>query len=345
MSFVIVSIDSIELIKNISPHIISTGDLFAITLTKLPFVLQETFVFVIFFAAVHTFFFLAKHNEYTALRAGGVSVWQFLVPPIIFGFFISVLLIMVMNPISTALLNYSEKLERKIKGRELLNSISLLGGEVWLFDKDQNSNESYIINAARLRAEKTDTRLSNPNFIFLSQDYKFIRILNASQAVLENGNWILKDYTEYTPTDAPRSHAGKVFTIKNNLDLINLQNNFKDPRGISIWNLPYFIGTLKATGYPIHKYYSYFYKLLIKPILVPSIIFFAAAFALKSSRHYKVGALIAGGLMIFIALYCLTELLLNVAFDTKIAQILNVVLIALTLNIGGGLFVYYFEHK
>jgi lipopolysaccharide export system permease protein len=345
MFFVIVSIDSIELIRDSGSHVITVGNLLAITLTKLPFILQETFVFVVFFAAVHTFFFLAKNNEYTALRSGGVSIWQFLAPFTIVGVAISILLITVINPFSTVLLNYSEQLKMTIRGKDMVNSVSLLGGEVWLFDKDRTSNESYIINAANLKAEKGDTELSNPNFIFLDKDYKFIRIINTPKAVLKDDNWVLEGYTEYVPKETPKLHEGEQYTIKNNLDLVNLQTNFKSARYISIWDLPYFISVLKATGYPTHKYYSYLYKLLVKPFLVPSIIFFAAAFALKSSRHHKVGVLIASGFLAFIFLYCLTELSLSISFNSKAMQMLNVIFIALALNIGGGMSVYYFESK
>jgi len=345
MFFVIISIDSIELVKDSAHHILTIKSLLAITLTKLPFIVQETFVFVIFFSAVHTFFFLAKNNEYTALRSGGVSIWQFLVPSVIIGLAMSILLITVLNPFSTVLLNYSEHLKMKVRGQREVHSVSLLRGEVWLFDKDQTSDESYIINATGLKAKKGDTELVNPNFIFLNRDYKFIRILNTPKAVLKDGNWILESYTEYVPKEAPKKNIRKTYSIKNNLDLVNLQTNFKSARYISIWELPYFISVLEATGYPTHKYYSYLYKLLVKPFLVPSIIFFAAAFELKSSRHHKVGALIASGLLVFIFLYCLTELSLSISFDSNVMQMLNVMLIALALNIGGVVFVHCFENK
>jgi lipopolysaccharide export system permease protein len=344
MFFVIISVDLIELIKT-SYGIIPVGSLIAITITKLPFIVQETFVFVIFFAAVHTFFFLAKHHEYTALRASGVSVWQFLVPPVLIGVSISVLLITVFNPFSTVLLNYSEQLKTKLKGQSHASSVALLGGEVWLFDKDDDKNESYIINAAKLKADKTGTELTNPNFIFLDQDYRFVRIINTPIAVLENGSWHFQGYTEYIPKESPKLHEGKPYTIKNNLDLVNLQSNFKNPRFISIWDLPYFISVLETTGYPTHKYYSYLYKLLAKPFLVPSIIFFAAAFSLRSSRHNKVGVLIACGLLTFVLLYCLTELSFSVIFDSNAMQLLNIVFITIALNVAGGLCVNYFENR
>jgi lipopolysaccharide export LptBFGC system permease protein LptF len=243
------------------------------------------------------------------------------------------------------LLNYSENLKTKLQGKSPVNSVSLLGGEVWLFDKDDTSNESYIINAAKMHAEKSGTELTNPNFIFIDKDYKFLRIINTQKAVLEDGNWVFKGYTEYIPKEYPRIHTDKEYVIKNNLDLVNLQSNFKNPRYISIWDLPYSIRVLETTGYPTHKYYAYLYKLLIKPFLVPSIIFFAASFALKSSRHNKVGVLIAIGLLIFIFLYCLTELSLSLSFDSKVIQMLSVIFIALSLNVAGALCVNYFENK
>ncbi|NRA73586.1 MAG: LptF/LptG family permease [Rickettsiales bacterium] len=345
MFFVIISIDSIELIKESAPHVITLKDLLTITITKLPFIVQETFIFVIFFSTIHTFFFLSKHNEYTALRTGGISIWQFLYPPMIIGILISILLITVLNPFSTVLLNYSEQLKARIKGERLNKSISLLGGEVWLFDKNQINNENYIINASSLQLANNKAKLTNPNFIFLDKNYKFLRILNARTAILNKNKWLLTDYTEYIPKKTPKLYTGETYIISNNLDLINLQNNFKSPRGISVWDLPYFITVLKATGYPTHKYYSYFYKLLIKPFLIPSIICFAASFTLKPSRHYNVGVLIAIGALTFIFLYCLTELALSVAFDNKILQIFNVIAITLALNIGGVMTVRYFENK
>jgi lipopolysaccharide export system permease protein len=339
----IIAIDSMELIKKSGTHVISLDTLIAITCTKLPFIIQEVFVFLIFFASISTFFFIAKHGEYVALRSVGVSVWRFLFPIMAVSVVISIVLVTLVNPISAALLNYSTHLEKKISGKDNTNYISILGREVWLLVQDKKKNENYIISASKLKTEG-NTTLTNPKFIFFNNEYALTKVLQADTAIMEGENWVLSNYNEYLPYQTPKRRSS-LYRIKNSLDVDALQKNFKDPRGVSIWQLPALIKALESTGYPTSKYYAHLYKLLIKPLLMPAVIFFTAAFMLKYGRLHRTSILLTSCVIIFIALYCATELALNVQFQNKLLQALNFLFVAIVLNLAGILLIKFSERR
>lgn len=327
----ILVIDSMELIKRMGGrNVLSVYDLLAITSTRLPSIFQEVFVFIVFFSAICTFFIVNKNGEYVAIKSLGISAMQFLLPILCSCVAMAIILITVLNPISASLLNYSELLTKKVTGKDTVNYISILGGEVWLVD-DKDKLESYIINASQLKTKGDSAELVNPKFMFFDKNYAFIKIIQADNAVLDGKNWVLKHHTAYLPKEIPQTKSDP-YRISNHLDIVTLQNNFKDPSCISIWHLPSFISALESTSYPTGKYYVHLYKLLIKPLIIPSVIFLAAAFMLKHIRLYRTGTLLVICLSAFVILYCIVEMLLNIQYQSKILQFLNFVFIVIALN-------------
>jgi Predicted permeases len=103
---VIAMIDTLELFRRASTNT-QTPVLQAVismALLKLPTLIERTIPFSALLGAMFAFWRLNRHHEYVVARAAGVSIWQFLAPPIAIAILVGVFKITVFNPFSSAML-------------------------------------------------------------------------------------------------------------------------------------------------------------------------------------------------------------------------------------------------
>ena len=82
---------------------ITLGLVLYMSLLKLPFLAQTTLPFMTLFAAMLTFWRLARANEAVVARAAGISAWQFILPAFLITAFLGVVAVTIINPMSAAI--------------------------------------------------------------------------------------------------------------------------------------------------------------------------------------------------------------------------------------------------
>ena len=232
-------------------------------LLKIPFILQESFALVILIASIYLFFKLSKENEYTALKSSGVSTAQFLAPILITLGLLSIILLTTINPIATKGLLSHDKLENKLSNPKSKITAVFESG-FWLIDPHQEEGYRLVINAQKIKFHKY-AELDKPSILYIDNNFKLIKIIDAAYASLNDGHWNLRNATEIIPRQAPKTFA--ILQIPTDLQAHELKNNFTKPQKISIWELPYFIQLLKSTGNQADAYVAHFNKLLLKPFI------------------------------------------------------------------------------
>ncbi|MEK9725319.1 MAG: LptF/LptG family permease, partial [Rhodospirillaceae bacterium] len=81
--FLVLLFDTVELLRRAaSKPNIDFGMVIEMALLKLPYMCQEIFPFAVLFGCMACFWRLTRSNEMVVTRGAGVSVWQFLLPPI-----------------------------------------------------------------------------------------------------------------------------------------------------------------------------------------------------------------------------------------------------------------------
>jgi lipopolysaccharide export system permease protein len=325
-------IDLIEIIRRTSTHNPTTLQIISHTALQIPFVIQETFIFVIFAASIYTFLRMSKNNEYTIIKSSGVSIWQFLSPFILVTIVSSIFVLTVINPISAHFLIKQQRVLDNILSGTTRNPSAIFESGFWLIDDLPFVEKSLIINVNTIIIDKNQTSLLKASVIEVDRNFQLIRTLEAQEMILKDGYWNLKNVTEYIAKKPKTYHD--LIEIPTKITNSKLESNFKRPDLVSIWELPYFMHTLKATGHSAKSYIVYFYKLFTKPFLATSLLFIAASFTLHPIRLAKLSRAITLCVISGFIMYLSVEITYSLGADYMTSLMSMLALIFIMLSIG-----------
>jgi lipopolysaccharide export system permease protein len=289
------------------------------SLLKVPFVVQESFALVILISSIYLFFKLSKTNEYTALKSSGISTAQFLAPILTTLGILSIILLTTINPIATRSLLRQDKVESKLINPE--NRITaVFESGVWLIDPHPEEGYKLVINTEKIKFHKY-AELDKTSILYIGNDFKLIKIIDAAYASLNDGHWNLHNATEIVPRQEAKTFA--VLQIPTTLQPHELRNNFITPHKTSIWDLPYLIHLLQNTGNQADAYIAHFNKLLLKPFIAMLFVCCAAMFLLRPQRHSKSFDLALKSLILGFSIHITIEFLYVVGSSVNIPAYLT----------------------
>ena len=300
-------IDLIEIIRRASNKKVSLLQIFGHTALQIPFVIQETFIFTIFVASIYVFLQMSKSNEYTVIKASGFSIWQFLAPFLITSAVLAIFVLTVVNPISSIMLLKQQQLLDKVLSGNTKNATAVFDSGLWLIDDNPQTRTKLIINSRSVRIDKHQTTLRTASIVEVDEMFGLKKTFESESVILKDGHWELENATEHIAKEPTKTHS--IYTIPTTLTRAELESNFRRPDLISVWELPHFMTTLKATGHSAKSYVIYFYKLLVKPFVALSLLCIAASFTLRPFRNIKLSKSIAICGLIGFAIYLSMDLI------------------------------------
>jgi lipopolysaccharide export system permease protein len=322
-------------LKNVNPMVLAS-----IVAFKIPFIFQETYPFIVFTAAIYSFFHLSKKSEYIIMKASGVSIWQFMMPYLLMSLVVGIVSMTILNPISAKLLTQEKRMKLKVlNGQESI--VTLLDSGLWFVDKTVDEKKNVIIHANKLLISRDKAELINPSFTYTDKQYRFEKKIEAKKAFLTSERWRLSNAVEYIPKKQSKVH--EQYDIFTETTAEELHSSFIQPQYISIWDLPYFIATLQESGHSAKEYISSFYKILAKPFITIALLFMAAVFCLKSVRIFRSTYLIVGSLLGAFSVYCITEFTFAAGINSTIPQVVIMLLLIVIANIIGVVCLKYSE--
>ncbi len=328
MSSVFLVTNFIDLIKQFSSRSVDFIKITQLALSKIPYLIHESLPYIIFIAAIIAFQRLARKNEYTILKASGLSLWQFLIPFITIGFIIGTIFITIVNPISSSLRHYQKKELAKILDRNLM-SFSLFQKGVWFVDKNIDKNHIRLVNSQFLDLEKM--QLSNATFLTFSKDFNFISRIHARTALLIEDQWELQDVTMFKASQLSEKYPS--YKLLTNLQYDDIKDSLVEPNSVSMWELPYLIQNLQQSGYSTTKHISYLYKILTKPVFICALIILAASFALQHGRNVKATRIIFYGALLGFGTFFLGELTNFLGSNGQLSPLIANLLACMTVMI------------
>lgn len=292
-------IDFVDLMRRTaSQKDISFGLLTTMTLMKLLTVGNDTLPFAILFGAMAAFMRQTRNNELVVARASGVSVWQFLAPPITVAIALGCIIITVYNPIAAAMAQRYAQLEaRYLTDEPSLLNVSANG--LWLRQADENGQS--VIHA--LKVAERGMLLEDVTVILYDNHQGFTGRIDAKEAELGDGHWKLSKAWVTLVNDQPRYH--QTYRQPTELTLRQVQESFADPNTISFWDLPHFIDMAEAAGFSAKRYQLHFYGVLATPVLFCTMVLMGAVFSLRISRLGGLIQLVCGGVFAGFLLYFL----------------------------------------
>lgn len=300
VSGVILLIDLIELLRRTADAPEISGRLVVwMAILKLPHTVQQILPFVVLVAALVALYRLSRTQELVALRAAGVSVWQFLGPLLAGALLIGVARLLIINPAAALMLERYEVLE----ARYLDKGASLLSGRaesVWLRQRDGDG--AAVIHAERVFSQ--NLLLRDVTVFRYDGQGSFRSRYDVRRAWLQDGAWVLESGWESVPGIAPRRIDRAALPTEMTAE--QLLDRFATPQTIPIWDLPGFIQTLREAGYSALRHRMYLLTLVTSPVLYMAMVLLAAVFALLPPRKRLVlrltaGVLLAGFLLYFTA--------------------------------------------
>jgi lipopolysaccharide export system permease protein len=270
-------------------------------LFNLPVLAQKMLPIAALFGAMLSFSRLTRSNELIVARAAGISVWQFLMPPLLIAVLLGGGLMAVYNPLAAAMFSRYESLEaRHLEGQSSLLAVSSTG--LWLRQADPAGQS--VVHAQQISAAGTELR-DVIIFLYHGND-KFVGRLDAKTASLEEGRWELKDVL-HTRTDTTAVRH-ETYNLPTTLTLQQIQESFASPETLSFWALPGFIETLEEAGFSGVRHRLHWHSLLATPLMLCAMVLLAATVALRLNRRGYTGVLIAVGFGAAFVLYIFSDI-------------------------------------
>jgi lipopolysaccharide export system permease protein len=313
MMSIVFLLDYIELIRRAGTRPDATLlVLLEMAALKQPDMAQQVMPFAILFGTMMAFWRLTRSHELVVARAAGISAWQFLAPPLSGAFLVGVLVVTIFNPVASAMQASYEQLENRILHGES-DQLSLSRTGFWLRQSDEDGNHS-ILHASGFAINHQ--AIDNVMILFLANDTKLVKRIDAKQAVLKNGVWEVHDGTEWTP-----GHPLQLFDamdVGTNLTTSKIQESFASPETMSFWELPGFIRLLDASGFSSQRHRLYFNALLSRPFLYAAMVLIAASFSLRMQRRGGATLMIGAGVAAGFALYFLSDVVFALGLSASI---------------------------
>ncbi|MDD3371696.1 MAG: LPS export ABC transporter permease LptG [Alphaproteobacteria bacterium] len=288
---------------------------------KLPETVERILAFVVLFAGLFTFWRLTRSQELIVARSVGISAWQFMRPAFLITLTFAVLNVAIINPIGAGMNARFKTLETRYFERA--PTFELTGAGLWLRQSDKDRR--YLLHADHA---KMSPLVMSPVTVFLyDREENYLGRVDAPQARLEEGAWVFEDV--WVNMDQLQAEHVDDWRLPTTLTSGKIQESMAAPNTISIWEMPRFIRALKTIGLPQTRHRLAFQSLLSQPLLLCSMVFFAAAFALRMNRRGGVTAMIVGGIVIGSFVYTMN----NVVNALGINQTLPVPLAAWAIPI------------
>jgi lipopolysaccharide export system permease protein len=279
---------------------------------KQPYMAQQVMPFAILFGTMMTFWHLTRRHELVVARAAGISAWQFLTPPLIGAFLVGIAVVTAFNPIASAMQASYEQLDNRVL-RGGGEQLTLTRSGLWLRQSDEDGNHA-IVHANGFLVDQR--ALQDVTMLFLENDKKLIRRLDAKEAILRDGAWDVIDGNEWEPNKPlkPFDHA----VVATNLTSRKIQDSFASPETMSFWDLPGFINLLDASGFSSQRHRLYFNALLARPFLYAAMVLIAASFSLRMQRRGGATLMIAAGVASGFALYFVSDVVFALGLSATI---------------------------
>ncbi len=297
-------IDFVELIRRTSNKAdVSFTTVVEMAFLKLPNMMEEILPYGILIGAMMTLTKLTRSQELVIARASGISVWQFLTPLCAFAFLIGIFVLLVFNPVSSALTARYEMLEdRYIAGKSSQLTVSSSG--LWLRQSNESSGiteifgsqmREYILHASRISHEG-EMVLQEVTVFSYDMDNQFIGRIDAERGYLRDGLWQLENIALTRVGGAPSTQSR--YTLATDLNLSQIQDSFADPSTLSFWQLTGFINTLENAGFSALRHKVHWHAMFASPLLLAGMVLVAAIFSLRQHRRGGVSVLIISGVAV-----------------------------------------------
>lgn len=304
-------VDFVEMLRRASNRPGITASFVALlSLLRTPSVAEQVLPFCVLFGTMIAFIDLTRKLELIVARAAGVSVWQFLLPPVAIALAIGVLSVLALNPVSAQMKQRADRIEEHIFGRA---GQSASDASLWI---RQTSSDGHAFLHAQSATDGA-TKLTGVSAYLYDRKGRFEAKVKAQSGRLLPGVWRLNNAVVSTPSqDALRVGT---YLIASDVTPDHLAETLLTPEAVPFWSLPRLRRETERAGLDSTSYSLQFQTLLARPLLLVAMVLIAAAFSLRFFRFGGVGRMVGGGLGAGFVLYLLTKMVADLGASGQLS--------------------------
>ncbi|MEE4212264.1 MAG: LptF/LptG family permease [Parvularcula sp.] len=271
----IISIDFLEALRQVgSRPDTSVATALELTLLRSPQLLMILSPFIMLFGTLLAFAQLARSLEIAVLRAAGLSVWRVVGAPVFLAFMIGLLLIAVVDPITTRMSLSADNLLSEVRGNDTATPKAFRDG-VWL---RQPADDGVIL----IHADRFDMDEGRFDDVFVwrkNEEGRLIERYDAPAGFLKGEELVLPQALRSVPggelaTPSEDVRFATSFAMRD-LSLIGTR-----PESLSIYTLPRLMNRIGSAGIPLEPYALRLQELFAMPLKLASMAIIACVFAL-----------------------------------------------------------------
>ena len=271
--------DIVELMRrSVGAAAMDFGTVFGMAVLKLPHTAQATLPFVSMLAMMFVLFRLTRSHELVVIRSVGVSVWQFLAPPLLITAIFGLLNLAIVDPLAASMYEAYLRLDSHLIRGE---TATLDVGENGLWLRESAGGISTVVYASSIHQDNEGLHLKGVSIFQTDSKERLSRRLEAAGGNLTDGAFHLVSVWDIVP--GMPAIFSDTSILETSITLSAVQDSFAAPETLSFWQLPGFIRFSEQSGFSALPHKLYWYSLLASPWLLCSMVLLAAAFNLTAN--------------------------------------------------------------
>lgn len=293
-------IDFVEMLRKAGDvKSITTAGIAGLVFLRVPTVTEQILPFATLGGAMVAFIGLTRKLELVVARAAGVSVWQFLTPPVVIVLLVGILSVGVYNPLAALMKQRADAIELSVFGHAGPSD-----GDTSVWIRQRGANGQSILRAEQ--SSDRGSRLGTVTAFVFDLENRFVERIDAARARLEPGQWVLEDGRVVAPGAEP--HVVKSYVLPTYLSADQVSQSFVTADAVPFWSLPDVSRRTEAAGLDATSYRLKYQVLLARPVLLLAMVLIAASFSLRFFRFGGVARMVSGGVAAGFMLYVVTKL-------------------------------------
>jgi len=300
-SALIFMIDFVELLRQAGKYGSVPAWLLAwMALLRLPAYTEFLLPFAIMTGSIAALLQLSRKSELTVMRAGGMSVWQFLRPGFVVAVTLGVLATTLYNPLAATAREEAERIFAEAFGRDV-NLLRSKSGESWL--RQNGVDGQSVINA--VSAANRGLTLTGVTVFVYDDKGLFVERVDAARADLKDGYWELRDAWVAGIGREPQKYD--FYMVSTYLTPERVQDALGTAISVSFWDLPGLIEVAEKAKLSATSLRIQYDLLLSRPLLCFAMVLLAATVSLRSFRSGGIQTMVVTGMVGGLGFFLLAE--------------------------------------
>ena len=321
ISLFVVFINLIEISRVLEKENQNFSNYIFLSLIKIPTVVNETIAFIIIISIAFLFRNLINNNELISIRNVGKSIFDIFLPISIAIFFIGIITLVIINPLSTILESKFDKIVNK--NIPNIYSIKIINNSMWI--KNQINDEvTHYMNLQNLDISSMTSK--DIKILIVNNDEN--KIILADNGKIYQDKFILNKVTIFNIENEEYKNVDN-YNIDINFTSKNIIDSVSNYKYIPFYKYPNHLENLKKFNLHSNEIALYYLSEITKPFFLILLGFVVMGYSGKFKRNENFFKILFISILIGFLFFILKELITYISISLNINFIFSYLLIFL----------------